>query len=313
MLAQQLDGGFEVIVVDNGSTDDSSTFLRTRFPAVRVLQAGRNLGFAGGNNLGMRGAHGTYLVLLNNDTSVRPGWLAALIQVADADPQIGAVTAKLLFKLTPGVIQNAGILLLSDGSGADRGFHEPDTGQYDQRQEVFGACGASALYRREMIADVGMLDETFFMYYEDTDWAWRMRLRGWKVVYEPAAIVDHVHAGTSREWSPFFTFHVDRNRLFMIVKNAPTAFVLRSAATFALLAMANLARALGIRAQGRVGRGGRVAGDGGRARIHLRVVASLLAHLPEMLGKRWAIRGRRKVADATIRAWMYPREKWGGR
>ena len=313
MLAQDLEGPFEVVVVDNASTDGSGAYVRERYLSVRLIQAGRNLGFAGGNNLGIRGTRGRYVVLLNNDTRVRPGWLAALVAVAEADPSVGAVTAKLLFKNQPGTIQNAGILLLSDGSGADRGFHEADRGQFDRQEQVFGACGASALYRRAMIADVGMLDETFFMYYEDTDLSWRMRLRGWTVVYQPAAVVDHVHAGTSREWSPFFTFHVDRNRLFMILKNGSSGFVVASFVAFAGLAAASATRAIGRRIDARAGAGGSASDGVTRARIHLRVVASLLRHLPEMLGKRRAIRSGRKVDDASIRAWLYPREQWRGR
>lgn len=302
-----------MVVVDNGSTDGSAACVRERYPTARLIQAGRNLGFAGGNNLGIRATRSRYVVLLNNDTSVRPGWLASLVSAAEADKDVGAVSAKLLFKNEPGTIQNAGILLLSDGSGADRGFHEPDRGQYDKSEEVFGACGASALYRREMLDDVGLLDETFFMYYEDTDLSWRMRSRGWKVVYEPAAVVDHVHAGTSREWSPFFIFHVDRNRLFMVLKNGSGSFVLRSFIVFAGMAGASAARALGrrMRPASKPGEGGAVATE--RVRIHLRVVGSLLWHLPEMVAKRRAIQGRRKVDDATIRTWMYPREQWRGR
>jgi GT2 family glycosyltransferase len=309
--AQQLDGRFEVVLVDNGSRDGSEALVRSRFPDVRVIQAGRNLGFAGGNNLGIRGARGRFLVLLNNDTRVRPGWLGALVRAATLDETAGAVTAKLLFMDPPNTIQNAGSLLLSDGSGADRGFREPDTGQYEQREEVFGACGASVLYRRQMLDDVGLFDERFFMYYEDTDLNWRMRLRGWKVLYEPAAVVDHVHAGSSVEWSPMFIFHVDRNRLFMILKNAPWAFVATSYGHFGRAAASNAARAL----RRRLGPG--LAGSGmpspGRAAIHLHVVASIARHLPEMMWKRRAIRRGRKVADTDIARWFYPRERWHAR
>src|SRR5262249_51352308 len=151
----------------------------------------------------------------------------------EADRSVGAVTSKLVFMDRPGVIQNAGSLVLSDGSGGDRGTGEEDRGQYDRREEVFAACGAAVLLTRPMLDDVGALDPAFFAYYEDTDLSWRMRLRGWKIVYEPEAVVEHTHSGTSIEWSPFFTFHADRNRLFMILKNAPPTFALRSFARFA--------------------------------------------------------------------------------
>jgi GT2 family glycosyltransferase len=315
-LAQELEGEYEVIVVDNGSHDESVRVVRESFPTVRVITAGRNLGFAGGNNLGMRTARGRYVVLLNNDTQVRPGWLQALVRTAEADSRIGAVAAKLLFRDPPNTVQNAGSLLLSDGSGADRGFREADRGQYDRAEEVFGVCGASALYRREMLDDVGTFDDTFFMYYEDTDLNWRMRLRGWAVWYQPAAVVDHVHAGSSKEWSPFFIFHVDRNRLFMILKNAPLRFVLRTFAHFARLSYRAARESLAIRSRLSLPLGGR-AGEGvsqtGRARIHARVVLSLLWHLPEMMAKRWRIRGRQRVADADVLRWLYPRDQWDAR
>jgi GT2 family glycosyltransferase len=310
LLRQEAEGGSELILLDNGSTDGSADHVRQRWPAVRVVESGGNLGFAAGNNLGMRLARGRYVALLNADTSVQPGWLCALVRAAETDSRVGAVTSKLVFMSNTSEIQNAGSLLLSDGSGADRGFHELDEGQYEVREEVFGACGAAVLYRRTMLEDVGYFDETFFSYYEDTDLSWRMRLRSWKILYEPEAVVHHVHAGSSGEWSPFFTFHVDRNRLFMILKNAPRLMVVRAFAHFASLSAKNAARA----ALGRVARPPDVlvrANLGpGRARIHLRVVTSLLRHLPKMLVKRWRIRRRRTASDADIARWFYPRDRW---
>jgi GT2 family glycosyltransferase len=318
LLAQELEGGFEVVLVDNGSHDGSAEYVRARFPDVRVIESEVNLGFAGGNDLGIEEGRGEHVVLLNNDTRVRPAWLRALVRAAETDPAVGAVTSKVVFMDRPGVIQNAGGLVLTDGSGGDRGTGEEDHEQYDRREEVFAACGCAVLLRRRMLEDVGPLDPTFFAYYEDTDLSWRMRLRGWRILYEPAAVVEHHHSGTSGEWSPFFIFHVDRNRLFMILKNAPTGFVLRAFTRYGWLAARGLARAL-ARAVLRRGRGrGEAAAAGGvsgagRARIHIRVVASLLLHLPEMLDKRWRIRRRRKVADVEIVRWFYPREMWDAR
>jgi hypothetical protein len=247
-------------------------------------------------------------VLLNTDTRVQPGWLSALVNAAELHPGIGAVTSKLVFMADPGEIQNAGSLLLSDGSGADRGFHERDTGQYQVREEVFGACGAAVLYRREMLDDVGYFDETFFNYYEDTDLSWRMRLRGWRVLYEPAALVHHVHTGSSGEWSPFFTFHVDRNRLFMILKNAPPEMVMASVGHFAGLSGKNATRTVLSRVM-RPPQALQHANLGpGRARIHVRVVRSLAAHMPEMLAKRLEIRRRRRVNDEEVLRWLYLRK-----
>jgi GT2 family glycosyltransferase len=298
VLAQELASRFEVILVDNASTDGSIEHVRERFPGVRLIESTRNRGFAGGNNLGIRAARGRHVVLLNNDTRVRAGWLQALVEAAESDDHVGAVAAKLLYASRPGVIQSAGSLLLSDGSGADRGMDEPDSGQFDRREEVFAGTGASLLLRREALADAGLLDESFFMYYEDTDLCWRLRLRGWRVVYEPAAVVEHEHAGSSREWSPFFTFHADRNRLFMLLKNARPAFLARSYA--ALLRRS---------ASGSTGGAGRPS----RQAVRGRVLGSFAAHMPEMLAKRALVRARRRVPDRAIETWLYPREAWDAR
>lgn len=312
VLAQHLEGGFEVLLMDNGSEDGSLEHVRERFPHVRPLALGRNRGYSGANNAAFAEAAGEHVVLLNNDTRVRPGWLDALVRAAESDPEVGAVTSKLVFMQRPDTIQNAGSLILSDGSGADRGFGEPDQGQYEKREEVFGACGGAVLLTRKMLDDVGGFDETFFAYYEDTDLSWRMRLRGWKILYEPAAVVEHVHTGTNVEWSPFFIFHVDRNRLFMILKNGPPGFVLGAFLSFGWRSAKMAVRAVVPRRQpglATVSSGARFS----RARIELRVMLSLLAHFPEMLAKRWRIRGRRRVGDDEIRRWLYPRELWDSR
>lgn len=311
LLGQELEGGVELILADNGSTDGSAEHVRQSFPSVRILENGRNLGFAGGNNAAMRVARGRHLVLINNDTRARPGWLRSLVEAAESDPGVGAAASKLVFMERPNLIQNAGSLLLTDGSGADRGAGEVDRGQYDRREEVFSACGCGVLYRREMLDQVGLFDETFFAYYEDTDLGWRMRLRGWRVLYEPAAVVEHLHSGTSVEWSPFFIFHADRNRLLMILKNAPPGFALRAFGGFGYRSARMAARVLLRRGGG----GNAAAAAGGplpvnRAAVHLSVAASLLAHLPEMLVKRWRIRRSRRVPDAEILRWLYPREEW---
>lgn len=293
LAAQDAEGGFETLVVDNGSTDGSLELLRAR-PEVRLLEAGRNLGFAAGNNLGFKAARGRQLAMLNSDTRVRPGWLGALLEAAAGGERVGAVTSKLVFADRPGVIQNAGQLLLSDGSGGDRGSGEEDRGQYERPDEVFGFCGAAALLTREAYEDAGGFDERFFMYYEDLDLSWRLRLRGWRVLYEPAAVVEHVHSAGSVEWSPFFTFHVDRNRLFAIYKNARPGFLAGSYSSL-------------LRRRG----GGR--GSGRPPSPKPRIAASFLRNLPGLTLARARIRSRRKVSDAAVERWLYPRDAWDSR
>ena len=297
LLAQELEGGFEVVMVDNGSGDGSVAHVRERFPRVRVIEANRNLGFAAGNNLALRKIQSEFAVLLNNDTRVRPGWLASLVAAAALEPRAGSVQAKLVFADRPTVIQSAGTLLLSDGSGGDRGAGEPDDGRYDRREEIFAACGAAALYRREALAEVGLFDESFFMYYEDTDLGWRLRLAGWKVLFEPAAVVEHVHAASSAAGSAFMRFHADRNRLLMVLKNAPLGFLLHS--------FASLGR--------RAAQAGSPAATPAAGRSRSRVMLSFLGRSPSALAQRLRIRSRRKVADAELLKWAYPRERWDAR
>lgn len=315
VLRQKLAGEFEVMMADNASSDGSVGYVEEHFPGVGVLALPKNLGFSAAYNRAFDAARGDYLILLNNDTEVRAGWLAALVEAADSDQQIGAVTSKMIFRDRPDTIQNAGSLLLSDGSGADRGFGEPDCGQYEQREEVFAACGGAMLLTRRALLDVGGLDETFFAYYEDTDLSWRIRLRGWRIIYEPSAVVEHVHAGTNAEWSAFFTFHAFRNRLFMLLKDAPSPFVVRAFGRFAWLAAKSIGRTfLRMRRKQAEARG--LPGQrqsGAQMLIYLRIGSSLLVHFPEMLVKRWRIRHRRRVSDSQIVGWFYPRELWDNR
>jgi GT2 family glycosyltransferase len=131
----------------------------------------------------------------------------------------GGVAAKVLFAHDPGLINSAGLVLYRDGRGGDRGFRQRDDGRFDAAEEVFGACGAGALYRRDMIDDVGFFDPSFFMYYEDLDLAWRARRRGWRFAYAPKAVVHHVHCASAGEWSPRFSFYVERNRVLTSLRN----------------------------------------------------------------------------------------------
>ena len=228
-------------MVDNASTDGSLEDAVAAFPWITTWRNPANWGFARGYVAAVAAAPGPYVVLLNSDTRVRPGWLRSLVDAAEADPRLGAASAKLIFppdSPNAGRIQNAGGLLLRDGSGRDRGTavrdgrveHEPDRGQYDRQEEVFYFNGAAALLRKAALADAGSLDPRYFMYYEDLDLSWRLRLRAWKVLYVPDAVVEHEHAASSGEWSPLFLYKVLRNRPLMLMKLAPWPLALREMA-----------------------------------------------------------------------------------
>jgi GT2 family glycosyltransferase len=275
---------WEVVLVDNGSSDGSVEHLRACYPWVRLVAAGQNLGFAAGNNEGYKHCRGELIALLNNDTVAEPGWLAALVEAIQADPKVGGVTSKILFKHEPGVINSAGLNLYRDGRGGDRGFRQPDQGQYDEPAEVFGACGASVLLRREMLEDVGFFDERFFMYCEDLDLAWRAHFRGWRFRYTPRSVVYHVHCGSSGEWSPFFIYFAERNRVLVNLKNAPPRQVLYTFAVFGVKAVRQCWWVVTRRDR-----------DWKKAAAYVRAGFSLLAGTPEMLRKRFQIRTRRRL------------------
>jgi hypothetical protein len=250
------------------------------------------------------------VVLLNSDTRVHPGWLAALVGAAEADPRVGAATAKCVFPPESphgGRIQNAGGVLLSDGSGRDRGTivqdarvsYEADGGQYDLREEVFFFSGAAALLRTEALADIGLFDERYFMYYEDLDLSWRLRLRGWKVVYAPEAVVEHEHAASSKEWSPFFTYNVERNRLLTLLKLAPARLAAREVARYTAEFALNTARVL-TWVTTRRQRGPHAA----RTRLQARVLLGCLRQLPGVLTDRRRIRRASVVAPRVVERWL---------
>ncbi len=337
---------FEVIVVDNGSSDGSAAWMREAFPAVRVVETGRNRGFAGGCNAGIAASKAPWVALVNNDAVADPAWLRSLVEVGELDPRIGMVGSKILFltpfldlriegatflptefgvpdgrpllvrlhgariegcrydkllfregcypeevygalrfrwlagtasmavpiedrsapatlvltlggapwlsrdvvvrvggeavaelRVEPGehtfqvalpaavvaraafVINNAGSYLGPDGRFGDRGIFEFDSGQYDRVEEMEALCGASVLLRRAMLERIGLLDERYFMYFEDADLSWRARRGGYRLVYTPRSVVHHVHAGSSGEWSAEFTYFVQRNHVMWLVEH----------------------------------------------------------------------------------------------
>lgn len=305
-------GHWEVVVVDNASTDGSAEAAQRDFPWIKVHRNPANWGFARGYNPALAAAPGPYVALLNSDTRVHPGWLAALVSAAEADPRLAAGTAKLIFPLDgprAGHIQDAGGLLLDNGSGRNRGTlvrdghvsYEVDQGQYDRLEEVFYFCGAAVLLRKAALHDTGAFDDRFFMYYEDLDLSWRFRLRGWKVVYVPAAVVEHEHAASSGEWSPLFTYNVDRNRPLMLLKLAPTALAGREMGRYLAELGLNCARVLWWAIRHRQ-RGPHAA----RARLQARVVLSWLYDLPGALAERRRIQRSRHAPPAEIQRWMVP-------
>ncbi len=228
----------EVIVVDNGSDDDTVAWLRRRYPTIEVVALDRNHGFAGGVNAGIRAAteRGASMVaLLNNDAVPEPDWLARLVAVLDAEPTVGIATCRFL--RDDGRIDSTGDRLTTWGLPLPRGRDEPDDGRYDgeAQREIFAASGGATVLRATMLADVGVFDERFFAYYEDVDLAFRARLRGWRVRYEPAAVAHHGLNRTSISMPGFVEHHSLKNLLLLWTKDVPAALLLRHGHRFAVM------------------------------------------------------------------------------
>ena len=217
-LARQTFRDFEIIVVDNGSNDGSVEWLRANWPQVWLIPLRLNLGFAGANNLGIRAARGQYIVTLNNDTLAAPDWLAQMITAVSA-PDIGMVAAKILVWNNPERLDSTGIAVDAAGMAWTRGDGRPANTPFPA--EVFGPNAAAALYRREMLAQIGLFDEDFFAYYEDVDLAWRARRAGWRCVYAANAQVRHWHSATGGQNKTFKAYLLGRNRVWWLLKNYP--------------------------------------------------------------------------------------------
>ena len=211
---------FEIIVVDNGSQDGSVEWLSQQ-PGVRLIRNASNKGFAEANNQGIRASHSPFVALLNNDTEAVPEWLDSLV-LAMQDPAVGMAASLMCFADHPKMVQSAGIAIDQAAISWDRfGGMSVEYAEVQQDAYIFGPSGGAALYRRAMLDEIGWLDERFFAYLEDVDLAWRAQCAGWRCRYVPEAVVLHHTSATSGEGSPFKQRLLGRNKLFLVIKNAP--------------------------------------------------------------------------------------------
>lgn len=223
-LAFQTFQNFEVILVDNGSSDESVSFVRKKYPSVVIIENGVNLGFAGGTNTGIRVAKGEFILALNNDTIADPSFLEEIVRPMQADSHVGVCGSKMVFPDKR--LNSTGICISRSGAAWDRGMFEDDRGQYDREEEVFGACAGAALYRKAMLDRIGLLDEDFFAYMEDVDLAYRARLAGWKCIYVPTARIVHYHGGTAGYKSDLAVYYGNRNGVWYVLKVFPASMLL---------------------------------------------------------------------------------------
>jgi GT2 family glycosyltransferase len=218
-LNEQSINNFEIILVDNGSSDGSADYIRKQFPNVKILETGKNLGFPKGVNEGINHAKGQFVLTLNNDTIADFHFVEELQKPMSGDQRVGMCATKMLYP--DGRINSTGIIIFRNGTAMDRGIGQADHNQFDSEEEVFGPCAGAALYRRSMLDEIGLFDEDFFLYMEDVDLAFRARLAGWKCVYNPSAKVIHEHGGTAGLGSDISIYFGIRNTFWYIIKNFP--------------------------------------------------------------------------------------------
>ena len=211
----------EMIVVDNASKDDEAKAIQEKYPHIHTIRSDRNLGFAGGNNLGIQAARGKYLFLINNDTVFREFNVQSIIARLESSDKIGMVCPKIRFSWGDYPIQFAGYTPLSPITIRNRsiGFGEQDNGQYDSPHPTPYAHGAAMMVKREVVDKVGMMPECFFLYYEELDWSMMITRAGYEIWYEPACTIFHKESQSTGQNSPLRTYYITRNRLLIVKRN----------------------------------------------------------------------------------------------
>jgi hypothetical protein len=215
---------FEVIVVDNASSDESLRILENNYPDVKVISNKKNLGFVGANNKGFKKAKGEYILFLNNDTRLDKDCLKRLLDKIESKKDAGVAFSKILRMDQPKVYDAVGSYLTSFGFLYHLGFREEDKGQYDSVDYIFSPKGVCFLALKDVIARVGLFDNDYFAYFEESDFFWRVWLNGYKIYFEPESIVYHKVGATSTKLaSPFIDYHSFKNRIASLIKNLSLA------------------------------------------------------------------------------------------
>lgn len=290
-LRDQTIDDIEVILVDNASADGSQDYVRAEYPEVRLIELEANRGFTGACNIGMDAATGVYIALLNNDTEVERNWAEQVAKAFEAHPQAGIIASKMLLFDQRDRLHTTGDFFTTDGRAGNRGAWEWDRGQFDKGEYVFSACGGSAVYRRSMLNDIGLLDDDFFFLLEDVDLAWRAQLAGYKVWYEPSAVVYHYLSATGGGVTA--SYHDGRNGIWLIVKNMPAGLARKYARQIIARQLVLLRDSL-------------KSWRGQAARARLRGMAAGLGTIGSALAKRKGIQASKRVSDEYIDSMLTP-------
>ncbi|WP_455591489.1 glycosyltransferase family 2 protein [Bacteroides sp.] len=212
---------YEIIVIDNASVCNEAEILQHEFPSITTLRSPGNLGFSGGNNLGIRIARGKYIFLINNDTYLKEDGLQYMVERIESHPQVAAVSPKIRFAFAPQQIQFAGYTPLSSITlrNALVGFGQPDDKRFDSPSPTPYLHGAAMMIKREVIEKVGMMPEIYFLYYEELDWCTQMTKVGYQLWYEPRCTVFHKESQSTGQMSELRTYYLTRNRLLYAWRN----------------------------------------------------------------------------------------------
>jgi GT2 family glycosyltransferase len=283
LYRQQFDD-FEVILVDNGSNDGSVIFVQQSFPEVTIIGLDENRGFSAAVNAGIAASASPYVCLLNNDTEVDPRWLGEIVTALEANPSAGSAASKILFHSDRQTVNSAGDEFSFFGVAYQRRFMRGDAALFSEAEYVFSACGAAALYRRELFEKVGLFDESFFAYQEDVDFGFRLQLAGYRCLFVPGAVVYHKYHQTSSKVANLWMHLRERNKYFVLVKNLPAKFFFLCLPLFLLHEAFAFLQAIRLR----------------HLRVYFTARWDVWRYLPQLLESRRAIQTQRLVGDAYL-------------
>lgn len=212
---------FETLIVDNASPTKSPNIIKEKYPEIQLIISKKNLGFAGGNNIALKQVKGDYVLLLNNDTEVKPDFLESLVELMESDKKIGIVSSKILYFYEDNVIQYAGASPINPitSRGSHYGYKEIDNGQLDEVTETAYPHGACMMIRKSVLEELGLLYEGYFLYYEELDFAERVKRAGYKIYFQPNSSILHKESISTGKNSPLKTYYMNRNRLLFVRRN----------------------------------------------------------------------------------------------
>lgn len=285
-LSGQTFKDFEIILVDNGSKDGSAEYVSDNFPQVKIIRLQKNFGFAKAINEGVKASDTKYVVFLNNDTAVDKNFLSNLIICADKHPECISINSKLLNFYDRKKIDGVGILINEVGQARSIGWQEEDKGQYEQENYIFGATGGASLFRRENFIKVGYFDESYFMYSEEVDFAFRAQFLGYKSIYCPQAVVYHKHKATAKKSLNNIEYWQFRSMTQTIIKDFPSFILFKKLRWLKIILVHFNTYFYQIK--------------NGFFWSPFLADLWILFHLPYILKKRKRIQGNRKVGDKYI-------------